>query len=133
MKHKFVDKIPQSLENEVLYVSIEFGTAVHKCCCGCGNEVVTPLSPTDWKVIYDGETVSLYPSIGNWSLACRSHYWIDGGKVVWAEQWTDDEVELNRHSDRSAKREFYNSKKTGSDRFSSKSERWSPLKKWWPK
>jgi len=34
--------------------------------------VVTPLSPTGWSLIFDGETVSLYPSIGNWNFPCRS-------------------------------------------------------------
>jgi len=38
---------------------IEYATAVHKCACGCGKEVVTPLSPTDWKLIFDGKALSL--------------------------------------------------------------------------
>lgn len=29
-------------------------------------------------------TVSLAPSIGNWSFACKSHYWITGNEVRWA-------------------------------------------------
>ncbi|WP_417924835.1 DUF6527 family protein [Collimonas pratensis] len=27
----------------------------------------------DWSLTYDGKTVSLDPSIGNWSLPCRAH------------------------------------------------------------
>ncbi len=30
-----------------LYISIPYVTAAHKCPCGCGEEIVTPLSPTD--------------------------------------------------------------------------------------
>jgi len=59
INHQFVVAIPTNLEDRTLYISIEYSTAVHKCFCGCGNEVVTPLSPTDWKVIFDGETVRL--------------------------------------------------------------------------
>ena len=82
LQHKFVEFIPESLEEGVLYITLEYSTALHKCICGCGNEVVTPLSPNDWKLIFDGKTVSLYPSIGNWRFPCRSHYWIEKNQIV---------------------------------------------------
>jgi hypothetical protein len=53
--------------------------------CGSGREVVTPLGPTDWKITIDRDAVSVYPSIGNWSLECRSHYWIERSRIRWAE------------------------------------------------
>ena len=53
---------------------------------------MTPLGPGEWKVTYDGRTVSLAPSIGNWSFPCRSHYWIDEGKVRWARVFSETEV-----------------------------------------
>ena len=59
LKHEFVEFIPEHLPEGTIYVSIRFATASHKCCCGCGKEVVTPLSPTDWKLTFDGETISL--------------------------------------------------------------------------
>ena len=59
---------PDELEQGTIYVSIRFATASHLCCCGCGNKVVTPIRPTDWKLIFDGKTISLDPSIGNWSF-----------------------------------------------------------------
>jgi hypothetical protein len=62
----------------------------------CGNEVVTPLSPRDWKLIFDGETVSLDPSIGNWSFSCQSHYWIRRNKIVSARRWSKHEIEAAR-------------------------------------
>jgi len=43
-----------------------------------------PLGPTDWKLTFDGESVSLYPSVGNWNFPCQSHYWIQENKVRWA-------------------------------------------------
>jgi hypothetical protein len=69
---------------------------------------VTPLTPTDWKLIYDGETISLDPSIGNWSFPCQSHYWIRRNQVKWAGKWSDSEVEAARAHDRRAKHLHYN-------------------------
>jgi hypothetical protein len=40
--HRFVEYIPEQLEERTIYISIRFATAVHRCCCGCGREVVTP-------------------------------------------------------------------------------------------
>ena len=96
MQYKFVEFIPDKLENGILYVSMAYATVLHKCCCGCGNEVVTPLSPSGWQLTFDGKTISLYPSIGNWSLPCRSHYWIRKNEVKWAESWSDEMISLNR-------------------------------------
>lgn len=107
MKHRFVEFIPDALEDDVLYVALEFGTVIHRCACGCGNQVVTPLSPTDWSLTYDGETISLCPSIGNWNLPCRSHYWIRNGHVVWATSWTDAEVSAAQDAQRVRKAEHY--------------------------
>jgi len=62
--------------------------------CGCNNEVVTPLSPTDWQLTFDGESVSLNPSIGNWSFKCKSHYWIVKDTIKMARKWSDDEIRI---------------------------------------
>src|SRR5690348_11105827 len=83
MRHEFVEFIPDTLEKDVLYVSMPFATAVHSCACGCGLEVVTPFSPTDWSMQFNGDTISLHPSIGNWSFPCRSHYLIQRGRIIW--------------------------------------------------
>ena len=99
MKHQFVEHVPEQLEQGVLYVSIEFDTAVHSCACGCGVEVVTPLSPAGWAMTYDGKSVSLYPSIGNWGFPCKSHYWIRKGKVDWSARFSDDKIEAIRRKD----------------------------------
>jgi hypothetical protein len=97
--HKFVNSVPDTLESGVIYVSVEYATVIHKCCCGCGNEVVTPLSPTDWKLMFDGKSISLYPSIGNWSFKCQSHYWIKNNKVEWSPKWDKTEIAANRKDD----------------------------------
>ena len=105
--HKFVDLIPDELEPEVLYVSLDYATVAHLCFCGCGQEVVTPLSPTDWKLTFDGVSISLSPSIGNWSFPCRSHYWIRSGRILWAENWSDEEIAGGREMDRAKKDDFF--------------------------
>lgn len=90
---RFVEVIPDQLEEGVLYICDRYGTAIHKCCCGCGEEVVTPLSPADWSVRRIGQTVTLSPSIGNWSFACRSHYLINNNRVIWAGMLTAVQIE----------------------------------------
>lgn len=74
----FVDAAPERPSVATLYVSIRYASAIHLCACGCGRKVVTPLSPHDWRLIFDGDTVSLYPSVGNWSFPCQSHYGFGG-------------------------------------------------------
>jgi hypothetical protein len=104
---QFVEVIPESLEFGVLYVSMTYATAIHQCACGCGREVVTPFSPTDWKLYFDGESVTLKPSIGNWSFPCRSHYWIRGGKVKWAGEMSHQDIDKGRVHDRRLKDAHY--------------------------
>jgi hypothetical protein len=86
---------------------MDYATVAHKCCCGCGQEVVTPLSPTDWKLTYDGASISLSPSIGNWSFACQSHYWIEKSTVKWADNWSKDRIDAGRSRDRFVKEEHF--------------------------
>lgn len=93
MKHKFVEFIPSEIEENTLYISIEYDIAKHKCACGCGVDIVTSLSPARWKLIYDGETASLSPSIGNWSHPCKSHYFITNDKVVWTGVISEDDIQ----------------------------------------
>lgn len=112
MEHRFVEFMPSEIEENVLYISIEYDIAKHKCACGCGVDIVTTLSPARWKLTYDGETVSLYPSIGNWSHTCKSHYFINNNKVIWAGQISEnsmckviqnDQESLKKHIESSSK------------------------------
>lgn len=107
IRHQFVEFVPEHLEDGVVYVSIQYATVVHLCCCGCGSEVVTPLSPAQWSLVYDGRTVSLDWSVGNWSLPCQSHYWIDRDQVVWAPRWSKKRIALGQASDRRALDRLY--------------------------
>ncbi|MBK7143581.1 MAG: hypothetical protein IPH75_16080 [bacterium] len=128
--HKFVEKIPDKLDEKVLYVSSKYGTAVHKCFCGCGEEVVTPLSPTDWKLSFNGKTVSLYPSIGNWSLKCQSHYWIKNGRVVWVPKWTPDKIRSGRAQDARIKDAYYRENRGESQPVTQRVTLWQKIIRW---
>jgi hypothetical protein len=110
LNHKFVEYAPEILEEGVLYVSIEHCTAIHKCVCGCGNEVVTPLSPAGWKLTFDGKTITLYPSIGNWNFPCKSHYFITNNKINHARRWTDSEIKKVKRSDSQNWEDYYKNK-----------------------
>ena len=110
-KHAFVDTLPDKLDEGVLYVSVQYATSAHNCFCGCGREVVTPIHPTKWKLTFDGVVVSLYPSIGSWSLACKSHYWLQDGRVTWAESMSEDEIRAVRQRDLAAQNSYFDQAK----------------------
>lgn len=136
LQHRFVEFIPDTLEDGVLYVSIAYATAAHRCCCGCGKEVVTPITPTDWQLTFDGESISLYPSIGNWSFPCQSHYWIKQNSLKWAARMTQEEIAAGRAYDRIAKRRHFNGQsqigttpKSGSVKSEARTQPWAWLKK----
>lgn len=127
LKHEFVEYVPNDLKEGVVYVSIVYATAVHKCCCGCGSEVVTPISPVDWQLTFDGESVSLHPSIGNWGFKCRSHYWIRRNRVIWAPQWTQKEIETGRAEDTLAQETYFDKPKEPGAKDSRKKKKTA----WW--
>lgn len=98
--YRFVEEIPATLPEGVLFVSTDYAIAVHLCACGCGVKVVTPLAPSEWSITFNGVAVGLSPSIGNWSFPCRSHYWIRDGRVIKAAQWSDKKIQANRDADK---------------------------------
>ena len=116
LTHKFVDCIPEDPQEGIVYVSVPFATAVHRCCCGCGSEVVTPLTPTDWELIFNGEAISLYPSVGNWSLPCKSHYWITRNRVRWALPWSQKRIQMGRDRDHMAKEGYFKDRISAHDK-----------------
>lgn len=147
LTHRFVRNIPRELEAGVLYISMDYATAVHSCCCGCRERVVTPFTPTDWRMTFDGESISLHPSIGNWNQKCRSHYVIQRSRVLEAGAWSTSQIAAERHRDKKAKAVYYSQQqdvqsgvaaKAKDDAFDSASEGklmpppsiWSRLKIW---
>jgi hypothetical protein len=113
LEHEFVTFIPERLHPNTIYISTTYNTVVHSCGCGCGEEVVTPLSRSDWELTYNGESVSLHPSIGNWSFPCRSHYWIKDNRIVWSETWSMQQVNAMRENEKRYKQNQRKKKDTG--------------------
>lgn len=109
MLHRFIEFVPDNIQEGVLYISMEYCSAIHLCVCGCGNKVVTPFSPTDWKLTFDGKSISLHPSIGNWNFDCQSHYWITRGIIYMASSWSTDQISKRRQADMEVKKEYYKS------------------------
>lgn len=104
LKPIYVQYVPaaDSVKEGELYISHEFQTAVHKCCCGCGEEVVTPLNPAQWHLAKKGGKVSLCPSIGNWNYQCQSHYFIRDNRILWAAAFTEAAIKRVQASDQRA-------------------------------
>lgn len=130
--HQIVESIPERLEEGILYVSHRYKIAVHKCACGCGEEVVTPFGPADWSIQIERGAATLDPSIGNWSFACRSHYFIRQGKVAWAGRMSRRQIERGRAVDREAGMRYIkkaNREKALGRNFVHKA--WMALRRWW--
>lgn len=99
--------MPAQLEPGVLYVSEEFGAAAHLCACGCGAKVRTPIGPTEWTLQETKDGPTLWPSIGNWQQACKSHYIIRRGEVVWCKEWTPEQIAAGRRGEEERRRLYY--------------------------
>jgi len=102
--------IPKTLEVGILYVSERFNVAAHICPCGCGTKIITPLGPYEWSFSEKKGRPSLFPSIGNWQIPCRTHYWITNGQIKWSYPWTKEQIEVGRNKEQ-ARRELYYQKK----------------------
>ena len=115
LEPKFVEAVPKDREDGVLYISITYGTMVHNCACGCGGKVTTPIGPARWRFTYDGDSVSVCPSIGNWSYPCRSHYWIGHNRIKWASSWSEERIAAGRVRGRSERKRFAEAKANGEE------------------
>ena len=102
-----VHYLPKQLEDGFLYVSKEFGIAGHLCPCGCKNKIITPLDSTEWSFKEDNGKPTLYPSIGNWQLPCKSHYWIKSGLIDWSYEWTEKQIIEGRQAEEENRRSYY--------------------------
>jgi len=140
LEHEFVELMPDVLKPGTLYISIEYTIAIHLCACGCGEKVVTPFSPAEWRMTFDGDTVSLHPSIGNWSFDCQSHYLIERNRVRWAKPFSKEMINRVRAGDAAALQRYHDEPKLGppvapeadAEGISSRRSIWDRLIAWWP-
>ena len=87
---------------------MQYAICGHLCACGCGEKVITPLSPKQWKIAYNGEDVTLNPSIGNYAFACRSHYFLTNGTIIWVGEY---DTEKGKRKKKWLLAKLFNSKK----------------------
>lgn len=80
----FVERVPDELEEGVLYISEKFKVAIHCCACGCGHHAVTPIGK-EWTLTNKDGKISLSPSIGNFigERPYHAHYFITENKIQW--------------------------------------------------
>ena len=102
----FVEYVPLELEEGFLYISMKYATATHLCACGCKQKVITPISPNAWSLWFDGVSVTLSPSIGNYEQDCYSHYFIRKNRVVWCTHHRN-EVASSSKKNRKNKRKWF--------------------------
>jgi hypothetical protein len=107
LRPEYVEFMPATLDQGVLYISRRFRTASHLCCCGCGTKIVTPLRETEYSLADRGGLVSLYPSIGNWDHPCRSHYWIKNNAVLVAGNMSRSRIDADRAADDALKDAYF--------------------------
>ena len=104
LEARLVHETPEVLEDGILYICDECHVALHNCACGCGEEVSTPLVRTEYSLTMHKGEASIWPSIGNHDFACKSHYVIRRGEIVWASRMSRAEIEWGREKDRALKR-----------------------------
>lgn len=110
--------MPKEISEGILYYSEEFGVAAHLCACGCGNKVITPIEPVEWSFFEKNNLPSLHPSIGNWEIPCKSHYWIKDGRIEWSHGWSDAEIIRGRRNEERKREKYYNDKNRISNKWS---------------
>ncbi len=75
------------------------------------------------------------PSIGNWSFACKSHYYIQMDQVIWAAKFSQlqiDQVRVRDKSDKKSYIEAINRQKSIITRiFSLVTKFWNSFIHWW--
>jgi len=110
IKKLVVEKVvsmPLNLQEGILYVSLENEVVGHLCPCGCANKILIRIGKAGWQYTEVKGEVTLFPSLGNWNLPCRSHYWIRKNKIMWSGDWTDEVIEEGRQSDIEKKRQYF--------------------------
>jgi hypothetical protein len=112
---EFVEFVPATLSHGKLYISMVYSTTVHLCACGCGNKVVLPLSPAEWQLYFDGDTVQIAPSVGNGEFPCRSHYWISFNEIRWSDELTPKQIAASRCRDAGALSAYFSTRNSPAD------------------
>lgn len=69
----------KDMKENVIYISDEFKVSGHKCMCGCGSLTIMPLGNNEWNYEIKNNKLTMWPSVGNYQMPCKSHYIIQNG------------------------------------------------------
>jgi hypothetical protein len=85
---QYIELMPETLAEGILYISMTYGACSHLCPCGCKYEVYIPFGEAEyeWKLTTefteDDDFITLTPSLQN-TFECKSHYYITKNKIIW--------------------------------------------------
>ena len=68
----FVEFVPDTLKQDLIYISEKYRVSVHLCLCGCGNLAVLPLNR--WVLTKNKGKILFTPSILNTNCPNKYHY-----------------------------------------------------------
>lgn len=104
------ERLPSQVGPFEFHYSRRFEMAALACACGCGHRVMLNLLDQHQLVIENGlPTVS--PSILVADAPCLSHFFIERGRVQWAQQWSKKTVDrvmrsqMRHHIEQDVKRQ----------------------------
>lgn len=96
-RYQLVDRIPKEMRPGVVYHTEEYELAGLLCACGCGHRI-TLLVPDSHEVLDEDGYATVRPSIGVFDAACKSHYVISGGEVLWLPAFSGAEAASIMHA-----------------------------------
>ena len=103
------ERLPSQVGPFEFHYSRRFEMAALACACGCGHRVMLNLLDQHQLVIEEG-LPTVTPSILVSDAPCLSHFFINRGRVEWAQQWSKKTVDrvmqsqLRRHIEQDMKR-----------------------------
>ena len=123
MKHAYLGVRIESVASGARVTQVVAGSPAAKAGLTVGDVITA----------FDGKTISLHPSIGSWSLPCRSHYWIRRNRILWAPRWSQARMQRARHARALGSSSLVNPTRSSLARISRSKETsvWSILRKWW--
>jgi hypothetical protein len=103
------EKLPSLVGAFEFYYSQRFEMAAMACACGCGHRVMLNLLDQHQLQVEDG-LPTITPSILVSDAPCLSHFFVQRGEVIWAQQWSKKTVDnvmqsqVRRHVEMDRKR-----------------------------
>lgn len=90
-RYRLVERIPNILQEGIVYHTEEFELAGLLCACGCGHRI-TLLVPDSHRVSDERGYATIWPSIGVFDAPCKSHYFINAGEIQWRPAFSASQV-----------------------------------------